>query len=101
MKQSISCQAPTKRRQIIQSDTGKADTTKLGTDEAKATHFIIGQLTRRRYMAKHGRSDGRTALPFTSSPHPYHLHQANDAIRAFNKTLGKILKKTVTRNRRD
>ena len=52
-------------------------------------------------MAKHGQSDGRTALPFTSSPHPHHLHQANGATGAFNKTLGKILNKTVTRNRRD
>ena len=90
-----------RQRQVNQSDTDKADTTRPGTDEVKAAHFIIGQLTRRRYMDKHGQSDGHTALPFTSSPHPNHLHQANGAIRAFNKTLSKILKKTVTRNERD
>ena len=43
MKQSISRQAPMRRRQVIQSDPDKADTTTPGTNEAKATHFIIGQ----------------------------------------------------------
>jgi hypothetical protein len=51
MKIIISCRAPTRQRQAIQSDTDKADTTRPGTDEAKAAYlsgltrpdiFIIG-----------------------------------------------------------
>ncbi|CAM0949669.1 unnamed protein product [Alopecurus aequalis] len=44
MKHTISCRAPTRRRQAIMSDTDEADTIRPGTDEAKAAH--LSELTR-------------------------------------------------------
>jgi hypothetical protein len=44
MKIIISYQAPTRRRKAIKSDTDKADTTRPGTDKAKAAH--LSELTR-------------------------------------------------------
>jgi hypothetical protein len=42
MKQTTTCCAD-EARQVIPSDTDKADTTRPGTDKAKAAHiFIIG-----------------------------------------------------------
>jgi hypothetical protein len=58
MKQTISCRAPSRRRQDIKFDTDKVDTTRPCTDEAKATHlskltrpdiFIIGHRQAREY----------------------------------------------------
>jgi hypothetical protein len=58
MKRTISCRATTRRRQDIKFDTDKPETTRPGTDEAKAAHlseltrpdiFIIGHRQAREY----------------------------------------------------
>ena len=86
MNQSISCQAPTRRRQVIQSDTDKADTTRPGTDEAKAAH--LSELTRPDiFIIGHQQAEGiqlsiagATDVPLHSSIPLHHHHRLHRAL---------------------
>ena len=86
MKQPISCRAPTRRRQDTMSDADEADTTRPGTDEAKATHlseltrpdiFIIGH---RQAGGIRQRIAGATDVPLRLSISPHHHHRLHRAI---------------------
>ena len=86
MKQPISCRAPTRRRQDTMSDADEADTTRPGTDEAKAAHlseltrpdiFIIGH---RQARGIRQRIAGATDVPLRLSISPHHHHRLHRAI---------------------
>ncbi|CAM0881602.1 unnamed protein product [Alopecurus aequalis] len=89
MKQIISCRAPTRRSQDTMSDTDEADTTKPGTDEAKAAHlseltrpdiFIIGHRQARGIQPSIA---GATDVPLHL---PLHHHLIINYIKCMEKT---------------
>jgi hypothetical protein len=67
-----------RQRQVIMSDTDKADTTRPGTDEAKAAHiFIIGHRQARGIRLSIAGATDVPLHPSISPPH-HHRHPGED-----------------------